>query len=87
MKNRKPEMSENDGRDILAHRLIEFQKNTTRYLGPKICMSMESLRSSALNAMDREAFGSELGGRKKTVICRYWFLAELTTPIAGDGHA
>jgi hypothetical protein len=87
MKNRKTEMSENDGRDILAHRLIEFQKNTTRYLGPKICMSMESLRSSALNAMDREAFGSEPGGRKKTVVCRSWFLAELTTPIAGDSRA
>ncbi|MEA3206275.1 MAG: hypothetical protein QOG92_1970 [Verrucomicrobiota bacterium] len=87
MKNRKPEMSENDGRDILAHRLVEFQKNTTRYFGSKIGISTKSLRLSALNATDREAFGSELGGRQKTVMCRYWFLAELTTPIAGDGRA
>jgi hypothetical protein len=50
-------------------------------------MSTKPLRLSALNAMDREAFGSELGGRKKTVMCRYWFPAELTTPIAGDGRA
>jgi hypothetical protein len=50
-------------------------------------MSTKPLRLSALNAMDREAFGSELGGRQKTVMCRYWFLAELTTPIAGDGRA
>jgi hypothetical protein len=53
----------------------------------KIGMSTKSLRLSALNATDREAFGSELGGRQKTVMCRYWFLAELTTPIAGDGRA
>ena len=72
---------------FLAHRLVEFQKSTIRYFGSKICMSTESLRLSALNAMDREAFGSELGGRKKIVMCRYWFPAELTTPIAGDGRA
>jgi hypothetical protein len=87
MKNWKPEMGENDGRKILAYRLVEFQKNTTRYLVPKICLSTESLRLSALNAMDREAFGLELGGRKKAIMCRYWFLAELTTPMAGDSRA
>jgi hypothetical protein len=59
-------MSENEERKILARRLVEFQKNTTRYLGPKICASTESLCLPALNAMDREAFGSELAGRKMT---------------------
>jgi len=73
--------------NILAHRLAEFQKNTTRYLGPKIGMSTESLRISALNVMDREAFGSELGGRKKTMMWRYWFLAGLSPLIAGVSHA
>jgi hypothetical protein len=41
----------------------------------------------ALNAMDREAFGSELGGRKKVMMCRYRFLVGLTTLIAGVSHA
>ncbi len=64
-----------------------FRKIRLDTLAPKFCMSTESLRLSALNAMDREAFGSGLGSRQKTIMCRYWSLAELTTPIAGDSRA